>query len=202
METKRIIAGLIMIVVIAGLITCPALARKYDTMMVGADRWIDTNVSERNCDRANEGIVYYEGDNGDPNELAFLEDIDEPNLLAFLDDDDEPNVITYYDGQEEPNLLVLIYYPEDQPEHPNSMSNQGEPDPNFANLLHQLVEHPEHPNEVSTGNLMLINLLAEHPEPNEISSEERLDPNDIEKIILDEGTANLRRKDAGLPEIS
>lgn len=50
---------------------------------------------------------------------------------------------------------------------------------------------------------MLTNFQAEHPEePNDISSDEQLDPNDIEKTILGEGTASLEKEDTILPEFS
>jgi hypothetical protein len=73
-------------------------------------------------------------------------------------------------------------------------------------------EHPEEPNDViiekaAQPNLHMINLKTEHPtelpeEPNDVSLEEEVDPNDIEKIILDEGTANHRKEESIIPDLS
>jgi hypothetical protein len=192
METKRIVAGLITIVVFAGLIVCPALARRYDTMMVGYDRWIDNDSSESQCQRTNE-VAYYEGDNGEPNDLALYEG------------QDEPNEIVYYDGEVEPNLVVLLYYPQEDAEHPNDLVIEGGLEPNMAILFEQVAEHPRHPNDVSSDleDLVLISLQGEHPaEPNNVLADDGLDPNDIEKIILDEGTANRQKEDSALSELS
>jgi hypothetical protein len=215
MGTKRIIAAFIMVVVFAGLIVCPALARKYDTMMVGPDRWIDTSSNTINCPQPNE-IAQYAEYNEDANNIAFFQI-------------DEPNVITY-DGQLEPNAIVLIYYPDEEPEHPNDITIEGNLEPNLAVLFRQPSEHPERPNTIAfeniepnlvlislqsehpvepndiyvdedtEPNLLLISLQAEHPEePNTISVEEEIDPNDVKKIILDEGTATRKGKK---PEIA
>lgn len=209
METKKTITGFTVAMVFAGLIVCPALARKYDTMMVGPDRWIDTEYLNVHC--------------GNTNEIAFNEDdLEEPNNMAFYEGDDEdPNDITY-DGQLEPNTITLIYYPAEHPEEPNDTDFENELEPNLIDMFYQPDEHPEEPNNIDyeediDPNLMLIYLLSEHPnsidyeddiepnnvliyvkaehpeEPNEISAkEEEIDPNDIENIILDEGTANQK----------
>jgi hypothetical protein len=101
-----------------------------------------------------------------------------------------------------------VYYPAaEHPEHPNDINIDEELEPNMV-VFRLSGEYPEHPNSIDyeedvEPNLMLIYHQAEYPEhpeePNEISNEEELDPNDIEKIILDQGTANLRRKK---PEIA
>ena len=76
---------------------------------------------------------------------------------------------------------------------------------NQADALSVRPEHPEHPNNVDyeehiEPNQVFFFVRAEHPvEPNDISAEENIDPNDIEKIILDEGIANLK---ATKPEIA
>lgn len=194
MKTKRIIAGLVTVVVFAGVIICPALARKYDTMMVGADRWIDNSANQRIWEQTNE-IVF----NAASNEKS--------KIATFLEDEDEPNEIIYYDGQVEPNMLVLIYHPEEHPEHPNDIIYEEDLEPNIATLFSSPGENPEHPNDVSIEysrqNLQMFNLQTEHPEePNTVFFEEDIDPNDIEKIILDEGTANQRKEDTILPELS
>lgn len=194
MEKKNKITGLIMILVFASLVICPALARKFDTMMVGADRWIDNSPNQKIAEQSGE-VACYEGDNG------------EPNVPRFSKGYDEQEEIIYYDGEVEPNLVVLLYYPQEHPEHPNEIINESDLEPNMAMLIDQLAEHPEHPNDVSPDSieqkLVLAHLQAEHPEePNEISHEEDLDPNDIKKIILDEGTANMRKEDRILPKLS
>ena len=115
-------------------------------------------------------------------------------------------------------MLVLIYHPEEPPEHPNELIVEGGLEPNLAILFDNLAEHPEHPNDITIEqnqpNVQLIILRAEHPvdpndlsseeeiDPNDLSSEEEIDPNDIEKIILDEGTANHRKEDPTLQELS
>ena len=189
MKTKRIITGLIMIVVFAGLIACPALARKYDTMMVGPDRWIDVGYEDVQCEPVAEIVTNEE-------------------VIAYKGGDNEEPSVTTYDGQLEPNAITLVYYPAaEHPEHPNDINIDEELEPNMV-VFRLSGEHPEHPNSIDyeedvEPNLMLIYHQAEYPEhpeePNEISNEEELDPNDIEKIILDQGTANLRRKN---PEIA
>jgi hypothetical protein len=196
METKRIVAGVITVLVFTGVIICPAIARKYDTMMVGADRWIDTNANQRICEQPNEIV-------------ARCDTNDKATMIAYFQDEDydEPNEITYYDGQVEPNLIVLIYHPDEHPEHPNDIIYEGDLEPNLATLIDSSGEHPEHPNDISIEayhqNMRMVNLQAEHPEdPNDLSSQEDIDPNDIEKIILDEGTANQRKEDSILPELS
>ena len=216
METKRIIAAFIMVVVFAGLIVCPALARKYDTMMVGPDRWIDNDSNIKGCEQTNE-IAKYEDNNEDANNIAFFE-VEEPNVITY-DGQIEPNaiVLIYYPGEHpehpndiiiednlEPNLAILFRKPTVRPEHPNSITYQEDIEPNFV-LIHLQAEHPEHPNGISVEeaiepNLVFINLQTEHPEePNMISVEEDVDPNEIKKIILDEGTANRKGKK---PEIA
>ncbi len=165
MKTKRKIAALIATVVFTGLIICPALARKYDTMIVGADRWIDNSPNQKICEQTNE-IVF----NSSTNEKS--------KIMAFTETQGEPNVITYYDGQIEPNLVILIYYPDEHPEHPNEIIYEDDLEPNVATLY------------------------ANPDEPNEVSSEVEVDPNDIEKIILDEGTANHRKEESILPDLS
>jgi hypothetical protein len=197
METKRKIAGLFMVVVFTALMIYPTYARKYDTMMVGADRWIDNNANQKIQEQAYEIATNTNSTTNDT----------KPNLIAFYEGQDEPNEIIYYDGQLEPNMLVLIYHPEEPPEHPNELIIEGGLEPNLAILFDNLVENPEHPNQITIEqnqpNVQLIILRAEHPgDPNDLSSEEEIDPNDIEKIILDEGTANHRKEDPTLQELS
>jgi len=208
METKNKITVLISVIVLAGILVCPALARRYDTNMVGPDRWIDIQYQEEVCRLRYTAAVY-------------SEDLEEPNQLAWLErPEEEPNVITY-DGQLEPNAMMLVYFPEEEhPKGPNEL-NYEDIEPNMAVLFEQSGEHPnnvyyepnmmmsyygEHPNSVSVDfnsldydeiepNDVFILISDEHPEPNEFSAmEEEPDPNDIEKIIHDPGTAHLDKK--------
>lgn len=223
METKRIVTGLIAAAVFAGLVACPALARRYDTMMVGPDRWIDIDYLDVQCEKAEE-VVFHEGKNTKPQKIALNEGPEE-----------EPGITTY-DGQLEPNTVTLIYFPGEHPEHPNDI-NIDELEPNLATLFHQRQEHPEHPNSIDyeediDPNLMLIWQQSEHPEhpehpnsiyyqedidpnnlliyidnehpeePNQLNNEEEIDPNDIDRIILDEGTAYIKREKAKIAKSS
>ncbi|MCF7954365.1 MAG: hypothetical protein K9M75_01050 [Phycisphaerae bacterium] len=209
METKRKITVIITVVLFAGFIVCPALARKYDTMMVGVDRWIDTGYENVQCDQTDK-IVFNKGSCEEPDKIAF----------EWIGNE-EPNVITY-DGQLEPNAITLVYYAAGQPEEPNDMNFEGlEPnlvvfsqsgeypnsidyeediEPNLM-LIYLQTERPEYPNSIDyeediEPNRVLIYVRGEHPEePNEITAnEEESEPNDIDKIIFDEGTANSKIK--------
>ncbi|MBW8017525.1 MAG: hypothetical protein FVQ82_15205 [Planctomycetes bacterium] len=203
METKRIITVFITVLVFAGLIICPALARRYDTMMVRCDRWIDIGIKESEFEQAEDG------DDEEPNVITYDGEL-EPNTITLIYYPDEhpehPNDINTED-EHEPNLVVLFRQPDTGFEHPNSIDYEEDIEPNRV-LFYAWAEHPEHPNSIDyeediEPNQVLIYVRGKHPEePNDISAGQEIDPNDTEKIILDEGTANLKRKNPNIAKSS
>jgi len=124
---------LLIVTFIAFVIISPAMARRYDTMMVGYDRWIDINYDQ------------------DPNDNP---EYSPENAYDLSYGGDDPNTV-YLSG--EPNFLSE--YPT---EHPNSVNTSEDWDPNEPFLYDRteiefismdpnssfINEQPEHPNSV------------------------------------------------------
>lgn len=105
---------LVAVTVIACLFVTAAIARRYNTMMVGYDRWIDINY---------EGEPNEIVDNApaDAYQISYIDE--DPNTVYLLGD---PNFLSEH-PIEHPNSLFII-------EHPNSV--------NISNDANQ-VEIPE-----------------------------------------------------------
>ena len=101
---------LLAVATITCLIVTAAIARRYDTMMVGYDRWIDINYEgEPNEIVGNEPVEAYE--------ISYTDD--EPNTVYLLG---EPNFLSDH-PIEHPNSVYIFHDPNNTfvAEHPNSI---------------------------------------------------------------------------------
>lgn len=110
MEKPKKTMILVAVTVIACLFVTTAIARRYDTMMVGYDRWIDINY---------EGEPNEIVDNApaDAYEISYIDE--DPNTVYLLGD---PNFLSEH-PTEHPNSVYINLDPNNSfiAEHPNSI---------------------------------------------------------------------------------